>query len=145
MKSDKDYEQFHKLMMEKFPDIFSNNIEISVGPGWWPIIEKLCDSIQHHLDWNREMIQTLTGDNPHNDFIPEEIEDVEIVKIIEKLGGLRIYYTGGDAFIEGLVEMAKKWANQSCEECGNIGTRHDIGRVKTLCSVHEKEYSKKYA
>jgi hypothetical protein len=46
------YDAFAKQMEEKFPKMFVGTYGgFACGKGWWPILEKLCDNIQHHIDW----------------------------------------------------------------------------------------------
>lgn len=64
---------------------------------------------------------------------------ITVQQIKEKFGGLRFYYSGGDDYINGLVRMAESWADESCETCGNKGTRRSGGWIRTLCDAHEQE------
>jgi len=126
MYNENDYNTFAKHMEEKFPKMFANKYGgFAVGQGWWPILETLCDNIQHHIDWrNRES---------------EVVPQVVVEQIKEKFGGLRFYYQGGDEQIHGMVRMAESWAANCCEECGSPGTRRSGGWIRTLCDQHEAE------
>jgi hypothetical protein len=135
---EEDYDKFADHMTEKYPKIFSKPYGgFCIGPGWWPIVEKLCDQIQHHIDWNNK--NAVAG---YKDFQP--IEQVVVDQIKEKFGGLRFYYQGGDNYIRGLVSMAESWAWHSCEECGVPGKSRGGGWIKTLCDEHDKERQLKY-
>jgi hypothetical protein len=124
-----DYEAFVARLTEKHPLMFSQPYGgIAVGTGWWPIIEKLCDNIQHHTDWWNRNRETRPV-----------VEQVVVEQIKEKFGGLRFYYQGGDDTIAGMVRMAEAWADHSCEECGSPGTRRSGGWIRTLCDLHEAE------
>jgi len=128
--TEQQYEEFSKRMEENYPKMFAEPYGgFAVGAGWWPIIESLCDNIQHHIDWwnkNRESRPI--------------VEQVVVEQIKEKFGGLRFYYSGGnDDYIRGLVQMAESWASCSCEECGAPGTRRSGGWIRTLCDHHEAE------
>ncbi len=130
-----EYEVFAKRMEERFPKMFGEPYGgFAVGEGWWPILEKLCNNIQSHIDWkNRETV-----------IVPQ----VVVEQIKEKFGGLRFYYQGGDDTIDGMVRMAESWAGHSCEECGNPGTRRSGGWIRTLCNpceVKREEARKEYA
>ena len=117
------YDAYEKRLTEKYPEIFSQaHSGIAVGEGWWPIIESLCSSIQHHIKWKK-------GECPQ----------VVVMQIKEKFGGLRFYYDGGDDYINGMVSMAESWANKSCETCGAPGKTREGGWIKTLCDHHELE------
>lgn len=121
-----EYEQFAKSMEERYPKMFGNGYGgFAVGKGWYPILEKLCDNIQHHIDWKVKQGVDIT--------------QVTVDQIKEKFGGLRFYYSGGDDEISGMVRMAESWADVACEECGGIGKRRSGGWVRTLCDLHEAE------
>jgi hypothetical protein len=120
------YNAFAKQMEERFPKMFSGKYGgFACGEGWWPILEKLCSNIQHHIDWKNKQL--------------EVVPQVTVAQIKEKFGGLRFYYDGGDEYINGMVRMAEAWADASCEECGSPGKRRDGGWIKTLCDHHEAE------
>ena len=117
------YDAFAKQMEERFPKMFAEPYGgFCVGEGWWPILEELCSSIQHHIDWKKGACPQVT-----------------VAQIKEKFGGLRFYYEGGDDQVCGMVSMAESWAAHSCETCGAPGERRQGGWIKTLCDHHEAE------
>jgi hypothetical protein len=122
-----EYEVFAKKMEEQYPKMFAGKYGgFAVGKGWYPILERLCSNIQHHIDWrNRES---------------ETVPQVVVEQIKEKFGGLRFYYQGGDEQVHGMVRMAEAWADVACEECGGIGQRRSGGWIRTLCDIHEAEH-----
>lgn len=123
---DQEYEQFADSMEQRFPKMFEGKYGgFAVGAGWWPILQALCENIQHYLNWKNKTSET----------VPQVI--VEQIK--EKFGGLRFYYQGGDAEISGMVRMAEAWASHSCETCGVPGTSRNGGWIRTLCDRHETE------
>lgn len=129
------YEAFVKQMEETFPKMFSNPYGgFAVGEGWWPILEKLCNNIQGHIDWkNRETV-----------VVPQ----VVVEQIKEKFGGLRFYYQGGDEYIHGMVTMAESIADITCESCGNPGKKRGGGWIHTYCDpceIKREEARKQYA
>jgi len=125
-----EYEAFAKKMEEQFPKMFADKYGgFAVGAGWYPILEKLCANIQHHIDWKVKQGQ--------------DIAQVEVQQIKEKFGGLRFYYSGGDDHIHGMVQMAESFADTLCEDCGGLGTRRSGGWIRTLCDVHEAEYQER--
>ena len=127
---DKEYEAFTKKMETTYPKMFEGKYGgFAVGAGWYPILEKLCANIQHHIDWkNRES---------------EVVPQVVVEQIKEKFGGLRFYYQGGDEYIHGMVTMAESYADIACEDCGGIGKRRNGGWIRTLCDSHEAEYQER--
>jgi hypothetical protein len=117
-------------MEDKYPKMFANRYGgFAVGAGWYPILEKLCSNIQHHIDWK----------NKETAVVPQ----VVVEQIKEKFGGLRFYYQGGDEQVHGMVRMAESWADSTCEECSGIGKRRDGGWIRTLCDKHEEEYQQR--
>lgn len=67
------------------------------------------------------------------------VEPVVVQQIKEKFGHLRFYYRGGDDYVHGMVQMAEKWANETCDQCGATGTRRAGGWIRTLCDEHEAQ------
>ena len=124
-----EYDAFEKRLTEKYPKMFSQPYGgIAVGPGWWPIIENLCATIQGHIDWW----------NKNHDKHPA-VEQVVVGQIKEKFGELRFYYDGGDDRVYGMVRMAENWAAHICEDCGNKATKKTTGWIKTVCDQHFEE------
>jgi len=120
------YDAFAKQMEERFPKMFANPYGgFACGEGWWPILEKLCSNIQHHLDWK----------NKKSEVVPQ----VTVAQIKEKFGGLRFYYDGGDDEIRGMVRMAEAWADATCEDCGAPATKQTSGWIKNVCDKHFDE------
>ena len=129
MYNEAEYEAFEKRMEAEYPKMFSEPYGgFAIGAGWWLIIERLCDSIQHYIDWQ----------NKNHEKHPV-VEQVVVRQIKEKFGGLRFYYDGGDDEISGMVRMAESWAAASCETCGDRGQRRSGGWIRTLCDKHEAE------
>lgn len=143
MNSEEKYDAFVKEMHEKYPKMFSQPYGgFAVGEGWWPILRSLCSNIQGHINHvndymkhNREKFKYAEMYQP--------VEQVVVEQIKEKFGGLRFYYTGGDSYIDGLVDMAESWASHTCEECGAPGKSRSGGWIRTLCDVHEAERQNK--
>jgi hypothetical protein len=126
------YDEFAARMHEKFPEMFSQPYGgFAVGPGWWPILEALCNQIQHYIKWRQEQKEKY-GRGPG-------CPDVVVAQIKEKFGGLRFYYDGGDEKVDGMVRMAESWAALTCEECGKPGVMRSGGWIRTLCDEHEAE------
>jgi hypothetical protein len=79
---------------------------------------------------------------------PEELKElpeyfpVKFDQVKEKYGGLRVYFSGGDEYIEGLVSMAEAISYNTCEVCGNKGEANKGGWISVLCDKHREERSK---
>jgi hypothetical protein len=138
MRTEEEYDVFAKRMEEKFPAMFSQRYGgFCIDKGWWPIIETLCANIQSHIDWKQEQKEKYQRGIGCNQVI--------VVQVKEKFGGLRFYYEGGDDEIHGMVRMAEAWADHSCEECGAPGPSGGKGWIKTLCPTHRAESDARYA
>jgi hypothetical protein len=123
-------------MEEQYPKIFEGRYGgFSCGPGWYPILEKLCANIQSHIDWKNEQFEKYGRG--------EAVPQVVAAQIKEKFGGLRFYYDGGDDTVRGMVRMAEAWAECSCEDCGAAGRQRNDGWIRTLCDTHEAERQNK--
>ncbi len=128
-------EELDRQLVEKYPKIFANRYAdmkttamcwgFEHGDGWYQIIDRLCNNIQHHIDWQEKM--------------GKSVPQVVATQVKEKFGTLRFYYAGGDDYIFGLVSMAESWSAVACEECGSLGTQNSQGWIKTLCETHRKE------
>lgn len=125
-------------LREQYPKMFNGqNSGLWVGPGWQKIVHVLCTSIQHYID-SVEVRRKFVLENGKG-VLPEPVPQVVVMQIKEKFGTLRFYYDGGDQYILGLVSMAEEWADRTCEECGEVGSRRSGGWIKTLCDKHEAE------
>lgn len=132
MYSEKEYDEFVARLEAKYPEMFSQPYGgIAIGPGWWPIIEALCDQIHYHVKFRNEQKEKY---GRGNGCLP-----VVVSQIKEKFSGLRFYYDGGDSTVDGMVRMAESWAARSCEECGKPGKTREGGWIRTLCDEHEAE------
>ena len=133
------YDAFEQHMKERFPKMFSQPYGgFAVGPGWWPIIESLCATIQSHIDWNNQRAEK------YPELCYKQVPQVTVAQIKEKFGGLRFYYDGGNDIIAGMVSMAEIWAEHACEECGKPGQSRTGVWIKTLCDEHDAERQAQY-
>lgn len=159
-------EELDAELCAKYPLIFRDRNEdpsktcmywgIAVGDGWYNIIDALCANIQNHIKnrlenikftekWNREIEEAEA--NNFKDWevwmardkrpVPEAIPQVVAIQVKEKFGGLRFYFSGGDDYIDGIVDMAESMSYRTCEECGAPGTATEGGWIRTLCEEHK--------
>ena len=67
----------------------------------------------------------------------------EAVRIKEKFGGLRFYYSGGDSIIEGAIDFAEFLSYRICEKCGSTNNvTQTKGWITSLCENCMKEVKK---
>lgn len=116
---------FFDKLRQDYPLMYGKAYDTWVDEGWHPIILALTQQIQARIDWS--------------DKIEQPIDQVKVSQIKEKFGGLRFYYDGGDEYIEGMVDMAERWASRTCEICGDRATKHTSGWIKTVCDKHFDE------
>lgn len=66
-------------------------------------------------------------------------ENVSILQIKEKWGGLRFYVGPASKDLCDAIDEAEKRSFTICEECGEQGKVRSGGWVRTLCDEHAKE------
>jgi hypothetical protein len=136
-------QELQDQLFQKYPDLFSNRTKsprescmswgCEVGNGWYELLSSLCWRIFQH---NRNIADRLRirtkNDVPNNqsdiDYAPVKFDQVK-----EKYGGLRVYYSGGDDYVRGIVSMAEEYSYKVCGVCGNAGKPNKGGWITTLC------------
>lgn len=160
--------ELDKRLCKKYPLIFANrNADMTqtamcwgfdCGDGWYDIINALCFAIQHHINHHKKSIEwdinfnnkleKAKANNWENwpqyhsretRTVCDPIPQVVATQVKEKFGGLRFYFSGGDDYIEGLVQMAELMSERTCEICGDKGKHYSGGWIKTLCNKHAQE------
>ena len=130
-------------LYQKYPDFFSNKDKsiqescmgwgIDCNDGWYEIISSLCWMIKQHENnilWQTKWTQK-TDPSYESNYFPVKFDQIK-----EKYGGLRLYFSGGDEYIEGLVSMAEAMSYKICEICGNKGEPNKSGWIATRCEAH---------
>ena len=127
--------ELDKMLCEKYPKMMVNRHKdmqettmcwgFECGDGWYNILNQLMSQIQHHIDWkNRDT---------------EVVQQVTLDQVKEKFGTLRVYYSGGDDYIRGVVSMAQAMSGSTCEVCGNAGKFRGKSWFYTACDEHAKD------
>jgi hypothetical protein len=144
-------QELQDKLFEKYPQLFSNRTKspmescmswgCEVGNGWYELLSSLCWRISQHekniedhkkylarqnKDIQQDFGTKIEGDEP-------EYYPVKFDQIKEKYGGLRVYFSGGDDYVEGVVGMAEEYSYKVCEVCGNSGKPNKGGWITTLC------------
>jgi hypothetical protein len=128
-------------LFKKYPKIFKQKDMpanktamcwgISVGDGWYNIIDTLCSLIQDRVDWlNGEGIHT------YRKMPKDHIKiNIEAVQVKEKWGALRFYLNQSDNYIDGAINLAQSLSSKTCSDCGIpiIKSSKYRGWVYTLC------------
>lgn len=100
------------------------------GNGWLDIIDLACGLIDCHLE-------NCKRNNVEIEF--------QFTQIKEKFGGLRMYYYGGDDYIQGVISFAEYLSETICENCGtNQDVKQTQGWIVTLCPSCMKKREERY-
>lgn len=129
--------KLQQKLFKKYPKIFKRNNKkpqtpfdmfgIECGDGWYWLIDKVCDSIQNYTDFHNEYDKKYCESK-------NQIEQFITIQLKEKFSSGRWYYSGGDARIEGFIDLFEKLTYHICEDCGtNLNIGHTKGWIKTLC------------
>jgi NADH pyrophosphatase NudC (nudix superfamily) len=111
------------------------------GLGWYDILSSLCWMLNKHEENISERIAIRNKYQKPNDESDLNYESVKFDQIKEKFGGLRIYHSGGDDYIDGLIGMAESFSYKICEVCGERGKPNKGGWIVTLCDkCRNKQY-----
>ena len=135
--------ELQQKLYEKYLDLFSNkdkgvrsspmSFGCEVGNGWYEIISNVCWMIKQHEDNKRYRKEYLEKNDPEKLASLPEYFPVKFDQVKEKYGGLRLYFSGGDEYVEGLISMAEAISYTICEVCGNKGQPNKGGWITTLC------------
>jgi hypothetical protein len=130
-------------LYEKYPEMFSNrhksrrescmSFGVECGLGWYDILDAICWKIQKNEENISERIAIRNKYQKPNDESDLNYEPVKFDQIKEKFGGLRVYFSGGDDYIRGVISMAESFSYKICEICGERGQPNKGGWIVTLC------------
>lgn len=150
-------EQQFEDLAKRWPDLFqkSGDFELSIGDGWYNIIDTLCAFLSSDVERARTRLKYAL-DNPDAKFV-ESTHKLEksvtdalknlpvIVQVKEKFGTLRFYVDGGTSEMRNYIEFAEAMSGRTCEVCGSPGERRGGGWIRTLCDRHNREQEQKDA
>jgi hypothetical protein len=132
-----------KTLYDKYPDLFQNRLKspkesclsfgIECNLGWYEIISNVCWMIAQHERNKEDNKKYLEKNDPEKLSTLPEYFPVKFDQVKEKYGGLRLYFSGGDEYVEGLISMAESFSYTVCEVCGNKGEPNKGGWISTLC------------
>lgn len=135
--------ELQQKLYDEYPQLFSNKdkgIQSSCmswgcecGNGWYEILASLCWMISQHERNKEDNKKYLEKNDPDRLSSLPEYFPVKFDQVKEKYGGLRLYFSGGDEYVEGLVSMAEAMSYKICEVCGNKGEPNKSGWISTLC------------
>jgi hypothetical protein len=136
-------QELQDKLFEKYPELFINRTKspmescmswgCEVGNGWYELLASLCWRIFQHERNIADRLRIRTKNDVPNNQSDIDYAPVKFDQIKEKYGGLRVYFSGGDDYIDGLVSMAEEYSYKICEVCGNSGKPNKGGWITTLC------------
>jgi hypothetical protein len=90
-------------------------------------------------EWVDIRIKKLLED-PNTDYrkVPEVCPQVVAVQVKEKYGTLNFYHTGGDAYTDGVMNMAEQMSACTCEICGDRGSMRGDNWMTVRCDKHKE-------
>ena len=98
----------------------------------------------NRLGWSDEQVEEFVQRDLERKEFREEFRkpptQLVFTQIKEKYGTLRVYYSGGDDFCQGVIDMAESMSSVTCEDCGVPGKAREGGWIRTLCDDCEHEY-----
>lgn len=108
------------ILRDRYPEFFSSAPlrEIACLPGWLDLIEELCRTLKTHMDAH------------------PELPPIQVRQVKEKFGGLRFYYSGGDAACREMVASTEELSMSTCEVCGQAGTLGGERWLSVRCLDH---------
>lgn len=151
------HDEFVASVRDRYADLFDpDNTDqdwaylITVGPGWWPLVEDYCAKSEALLRAHGELGKWF------------------VRQIKEKFGELRIYirptserlnvnwYSETDIdppqptpvqeLLSDLRSQIVEHANTTCEECGDVGGLRVLGGwYRTVCDEHFEEWQNRKA
>jgi hypothetical protein len=136
-------QELQNKLYEKYPSLFINKDKsiqescmawgIECNDGWYDLLSAVCWRIFQHEKNIAERIRVRNEAGKENDSSDLEYVPVKFDQIKEKFGGIRIYYSGGDDYVDGVVSLADEMSYKICEVCGNSGKPNKGGWITTLC------------
>jgi hypothetical protein len=137
-------QELQNTLFEKYPQLFSNTSKscmescmcwgIECNNGWYELLSSVCWRIFQHENNIADRVRIRNENNKENDQSDLDYVPVKFDQIKEKFGGLRIYFSGGDDYVEGVIGMAEEMSYKICEVCGNSGKPNKGGWITTLCN-----------
>ena len=107
-------------LLKKYPEQFKNLKGIECDDGWYDIIANCCYIIDQYMKGN------IRKKDENLDFYWTQQKS--------KFAGLRLYSSGANDFISGVIRMSEAISYSICQFCGNKGVRCHRGFwVETLC------------
>ena len=142
------HDEFVASIRERHADLFdpANTDQdwqylITVGPGWWPLVQEYCQQSQTILREHGEIGKWFVRQ------IKEKFGELRIYVRPAARGGLDIgppQPTPVQELLSDLRRQIVERANQTCEECGGPGELRVLnGWYRTCCNRHFREWQQR--
>ncbi|NDD85120.1 hypothetical protein EBZ38_12720 [bacterium] len=141
-------QELQDRLFKKYPTLFENKDKsiqescmawgIECNDGWYELLSSVCWRISQHEKNIADRIRIRNEAGKENDQSDLDYVPVKFDQIKEKFGGIRIYYTGGDDYVDGIISLADEMSYKICEVCGNAGKPNKGGWITVLCDEHRK-------
>lgn len=135
--------ELQNKLFEEYPELFSNKNKsprescmawgIECGDGWYDLLSAVCWRISQHEENIADRVRIRTQNEKPNDQSDLDYIPVKFDQVKEKFGGIRLYYSGGDDYVMGVISLAGEMSYKLCEICGNSGKPNKGGWIITLC------------
>ena len=119
--------ELKQQLFEKYPRMLPGSAQpgaavigraITVGDGWFGLVDVLCEQLQGETDQNGA-------------------PQVVVSEVKEKYGELRFYVGSASERQEAMIEFAEALSCRVCEACGSPGSvRSSTGWYATRCDEH---------
>lgn len=131
-------------LVSKYPQLFpEQGLEygIECSEGWTHLIDDALTCVVTHekslVDYYQYKIQH--GDTQQQSEFTQKLADFQPTKFVQiksKFASLRMYYDGGDDYTAGVISLAERLSERTCEQCGNSSVVRTKGWWTTLCDEH---------
>ena len=142
---------------EKYPSLFADCFDFSIGEGWYPLVESYCklllqDVLQAERNIAKAEYCIANGENPDvwNQIIGESKNIIAIhnarkdnpyiVQVKEKFGDLQIYTYNTTKEQDDVNRALLRLSRLICEYCGKPATVKTEGWIKNLCQTCANEF-----
>lgn len=136
---------------KKYASLFDECYDFSIGKGWLPLIEGVCDLIESEIKEMHAAIERASKIEAWKGFgaiAERELAELKkapfkIVQVKEKFGCLNINVHNGLQRWRHYIRLAETVAHRICEDCGRRAEVRTTGWVRTLCRECAETYLKK--
>ena len=66
--------------------------------------------------------------------VPDACEQVVATQVKEKFGDMRFYYSGGDRYTDGVIDLMEAMTATTCDNCGSVGAKGGTGWITVKCA-----------